>query len=865
MSKPLIIAALAAIFLTASPIGHCQAGADARSRLEKAETLKQAGNFEEAKKIYESLLPELRVRSANRELAEVLNNLSALANDAGQYDHAVALASESVQVCQNLNDGNCEAKSRNELGQAYSNAGKYSEAATALEDALKLSTQSGDTETRVLVLNNLGNVFYYQAKYSEAFRAYDDAAQAAEKSQDIWALPWRKISRLNLATLYQRLGNDQRAIAIYYEVLDSPKALSPREIAHVLANLGILYRRLNDSEAALKNYHDAERWYAQQKDLDGQIGVLKNIGIVLGLDLGRLNDALKTFDRAHALAEKTGNQRELMQTLLYRAETFYRMDRLPEAKYDSEAARQYAVQLGTGDEEWKAVYSLAKIYLREGETALAEQKLREAVDKIESLRSKLQLSRLKSDFLADKRDVYDALIKVLLDRNDVAGVLEYLERSRARVFQDRFFGEKVTPGSLTLASIQSRLSPDTALIEFWAGTDALAAVWITHNSAGMSEKRFSREEMDKLVQAVSGLPENLGSEWRNNFKQITTALPTGIAAFSGTQFSHLLIVPDGFLSLMPFELLADSSGALLLKNHDVTYLPSAVLLLRGALPQARRVRFPWEKQMIAFGDPRIVGSGESSVRGSRGGGTDQFAALPSSGEEIRAIARMSLGRSILYTSDSDRKADFFALARSAASLLHVSTHAVADMDNPERSRLLFSPDESGQPNNFVFLKELYGLDLRGVGLATLSACDTERGRLIPGEGVQAFSRALLAAGSRSALTTLWRVPDQPTSDFMKHFYFYLLKEHKSKAEALRLTKLEFIRSGTDLSHPRFWAAFVLNGDGMEPVPRFIAWQTLVLPLLLIAAAVGLVAGWRRRQGWQRTTVAGKVRHMETEA
>ncbi|HEX4604363.1 MAG TPA: CHAT domain-containing protein, partial [Candidatus Angelobacter sp.] len=132
-------------------------------------------------------------------------------------------------------------------------------------------------------------------------------------------------------------------------------------------------------------------------------------------------------------------------------------------------------------------------------------------------------------------------------------------------------------------------------------------------------------------------------------------------------------------------------------------------------------------------------------------------------------------------------------------------------------------------------------------LATLSACDTERGRLVPGEGVQAFSRALLAAGSRSALTTLWRVPDQPTSEFMQHFYYFLLKEHKSKSEALRLTKLEFLHSGSALSHPRYWAAFVLNGDGAEPVPRFIPWQLLALPLPLIALAVFLYLRMRRKK------------------
>jgi CHAT domain-containing protein len=216
--------------------------------------------------------------------------------------------------------------------------------------------------------------------------------------------------------------------------------------------------------------------------------------------------------------------------------------------------------------------------------------------------------------------------------------------------------------------------------------------------------------------------------------------------------------------------------------------------------------------------------------------------------EIEGIARMAPGRAALFFGAQDRKREFFDFTRSRASILHVSTHAIADMDNPERSRLLFSPDRPGQPNNFVFLKELYdeSLDLRGVSLATLSACDTERGRLVPGEGVQAFSRALLSAGSRSALTTLWRVPDQPTSEFMQQFYYQLLKKHKDKAEALRLTKLEFLNSGGELSHPKYWAAFVINGDGNAPVPPFIPWQLFLLALILIAAVAIVIVQLRDR-------------------
>jgi len=834
--RRLIRPALVPVLILASVcLGYAQAqpGADLKSRLEKARSLYNAGAFDQARPIYESLLPQLRAQGPSQDLVQVFSDLFYIFNSAGAYDRAVVLAKENGEVCRKLQDTRCEAQAHNDAGLAYSNAGDYGEGATELDLALKLNGQNGDPQTAVLVLNNLGNVYYYQAKYSEALRTYEAALPYVEKSSgQEWAETWRRITRLNLATLYQRLGNEQRAIAIYHEVLDSPRGLSDREIAHVLANLGILYRRLGDAEEAIKNYHDAETQYSKQKDVDGELGVLKNIGIVLALDLGRLKDALKTFDRAFALAEKTKNQREAMQARLYRGETLYRMDRLPEAQQEFEAALASATQLGTVEEQWKALYALGRIALRNGRADLAEAKLREAVTAIESLRSKLQLSRLKSDFLADKRDVYDALIKLLLAKNDAAAAFEYIERSRARVFQDRFFGAKVAPGSLTLASIQGRLQPDTALVEFWTGPDSVAALWVTKEGSGVARKDFSPQEMQQFEQAVSGLPENLGTDWRRGFEKISALAPAGIVPFGQEKYAHLIIVPDGFLSLVPFELMAVAQGEPLLEKHDVTYLPSAVLLLRGALQRNWGIGLPWQRQLLAFGDPAVVGSGESTLLSERSG---NLGALPSSGEEIRGIAGMSAGRAQLFLGPADRKPEFFTAARSGASLLHVSTHAIADMDNPERSRLLFSPDQPGQPNNYVFLKELYDLDLRGVSLATLSACDTERGRLVPGEGIQAFSRALLAGGSRSALTTLWRVPDGPTSQFMQQFYYFLLKKHKSKAEALRLTKLEFLRSGSELSHPRFWAAFVLNGDGTASAPRFISWQGLFVPLLVLVA------------------------------
>ena len=155
---------------------------------------------------------------------------------------------------------------------------------------------------------------------------------------------------------------------------------------------------------------------------------------------------------------------------------------------------------------------------------------------------------------------------------------------------------------------------------------------------------------------------------------------------------------------------------------------------------------------------------------------------------------------------------------------------------PPRSRVLLAPPESGGPVDYLFLREIYDLDLTGVQLVTLSACDTERGKVIRGEGVEGFSRALLAAGAASAVTTMWDVADRASAEFMKQFYF-ALAQGQSEASALRQAKLQFLHSPLAWSHPRYWAGYVLNGDGRERLPRVVPWIVVVGALVLSALAL----------------------------
>jgi CHAT domain-containing protein len=256
--------------------------------------------------------------------------------------------------------------------------------------------------------------------------------------------------------------------------------------------------------------------------------------------------------------------------------------------------------------------------------------------------------------------------------------------------------------------------------------------------------------------------------------------------------------------------------------------------LRSAAPP--RWLPPWRLQIRAFADP-VTGSND--LDGSAVG------RLPASAEEARVVASELGGRALLHLGQDNRKA-YLSSPAERAPLLHLATHAVADTTAMERSHILFSPsDRSGSNPDYLFLKEVYALNLKGVELAVLSACDTESGRLVRGEGVESFSRAFLAAGAQSTVTTMWRVADEPTADFMEVFYHFLGRG-EPRDQALRHAKLRFLENKSDLSDPHYWAAFLLTGDGFEPVPRAVTWQMVAGALVVISiAGVFAVRMYRR--------------------
>lgn len=109
-------------------------------------------------------------------------------------------------------------------------------------------------------------------------------------------------------------------------------------------------------------------------------------------------------------------------------------------------------------------------------------------------------------------------------------------------------------------------------------------------------------------------------------------------------------------------------------------------------------------------------------------------------------------------------------------------------------------------------QEISTLDLRGVDLVALSACETAKGD-ITSDGVLGLQRGFKKAGVNSILMSLWNVDDDATCRLMTEFYANWLGKKMSKHSALEAAK-QTVRLTHGWENPKYWSAFILL-DGLD--------------------------------------------------
>ena len=608
----------------------------------------------------------------------------------------------------------------------------------------------------------------------------------------------------------------------------------------MLTNLAIVYRRLGDPAKALENYHQARRLLARDPNAAAALYTLHNIGVVLALDFADYRGALAAFQEALAVATRTGSKREMALEHLFLGQTLLLMKRHDQAAKEFTVALDAAGALNLVDERWTALYGLGRVHLAQGDPGAALGSFQAAISAIESARSRLGGASLKDEFLADKRDVYDAVIGLLVDRPDppVAEILRRIEEGRARNLKELLPAETQ---SVDLGSMQRNLSERDILIEYWIAGGRMAAIWITRGARGVTHRTLTTADSSTIDALGRALADPHGGDWRHLAKQASQALLEGLP-IDAARIGRVIVVPDGNLHALPFEVLETASGARLIEQFDVSYLPSAHFLA-GARRDAR-TKWPWQVVLAVFADPL---AGDTAAAKLSSPFDSEVSRLAYSPVEARAAAEALPGSERMFVGAANLKRHIFDAEVGQARVLHFATHAAIDTNDSRRSRMLFTPEPGGDTaSRYLFWGEIVNLKLSAVELVTLAACESEQGRYVRGEGVQNFSRAFLAAGAASAVSSLWRVSDQATARLMAAFYSHLAAG-ATKAAALRQAKLEFARGKGPTAHPYYWAAFLLIGDGNSPLSPVIRWWQIAADGAGLALAAGtLYSVWRSR-------------------
>jgi len=140
-----------------------------------------------------------------------------------------------------------------------------------------------------------------------------------------------------------------------------------------------------------------------------------------------------------------------------------------------------------------------------------------------------------------------------------------------------------------------------------------------------------------------------------------------------------------------------------------------------------------------------------------------------------------------------------------------------------RSGLLFSgcnhtihreqiPD--GEEDGILTAQEISMLDLRGLDLVVLSACQTGLGDIVSGEGVFGLQRGFKKAGAKTILMSLGKVDDEATRILMVEFYRNLMNG-MTKRQSLKDAQQYLRKVGNGkYNDPKYWASFIML-DGLN--------------------------------------------------
>lgn len=940
-----------------------EASLDSLQRRAYAEVFNNLGELDHAKGNFKRALADFEFArnsaEGDRRILARLHLFNAyITGSLGQLDRAITEVTDSVELYSATNDRVGEARARTTLGLSYMEKGMPAQALELHKAALEIFSAVGDRHSEAVTLNAIGQAYERLSQSEMAADRYDEAARIFES---IHALDGVSVSLSSAARLYAQKKEWDKSLDYYERALSlSDTAGQRRTSAYIQSEMAQVYMDQARYDLALKKFQQLIRFYESLHDKRGQAKTRNGLGNLL-LVMGRNDAALAEFRQALPLSREIGDPAIITTTLYNLARASQVLGHLDEALALVNESIQWIEKLraeiegpdfrvsyfsGVQQNYDLCVNILMELDRRHPDQGFATKALlvrndshsrllrdlvgepnvdsqpgvtRELLERKNDLRRRWRaLGRYSQVLSADKSRAsdsseLDAELRTL--RADYQEVETRLREQNPRLAID------VGP-PLDLRQIQAQLQDDDLLLEYFLG-DQRSYLWAVTRSSIQSYELPNRQDIEDaavaLLKSISARQETSVQEldesqimvqeadkrWPEQAAILGQILWTPVAA--ALHKRRLLVVPDGALQSVPFDLLPlPGSNSAAIDTHEIVILPSFSTLV--AVRNRTKQPLDRSKLVAVLADPvygpnddRVLRSqqtasndqaatrsldvcnsiplrlcGESGLHDQQKAGLPQrrrdreftqrsttfrdagFSRLIHSSEEADAIARtVPAGTATVIKG--------FAATRESAmnvrsfQVVHFATHGFLDSEHPDLSGVaLTMVDPSGREvDGLMLMKDVYTMDL-SAELTVLSACQTALGKDTKGEGTIGLGHAFMSAGSKSVVASLWKVDDRATAELMGHFYESMMQDGLTPAAALRAAKLK-LRHDPRWSPPYYWAGFVLQGEyANHIVVEHKVWSKGSLILLLLIFVAGsifvLVARSRRRE--QRVTKAG---------
>ncbi len=419
---------------------------------------------------------------------------------------------------------------------------------------------------------------------------------------------------------------------------------------------------------------------------------------------------------------------------------------------------------------------------------------------------------------------------------------------------ENYYALKYNPKFITLKEVQKKLAYRDALIEYVLSDTLLITYVIDRKGINVFSQEIGPEFAEECLEYYLLLNnQNFSGGVHENYRKYVNLgnkfykiLVEPCLAF--TDRKNFTIVPDGAITYVPFEGLITRNTdteyinyldlPYLIHDYSIGYSHSSTLLF-GERYKSKST----EDKVLAFAPiyENPLDRMDTAQYRQIDENTDNLFPLAGTIKEVQSINATVPSK--VYINEMATEANFKKYAADY-NVLHLAMHTIMKDDAPLYSMLAFTNVNNTDTieDNKLFAYEIYNMKLNAQ-MAVLSSCSSGFGKMQKGEGMMSLARGFIYAGCPSIIMTLWQVADKSSSELMTSFYKYL-KRGKSKQEAMRLAKIDYLATADDLtSNPYFWSGFVVLGDG-SPIYRktgFAYW----LIVIVVFASIMIFLQYRR--------------------